>query len=219
MSLLNPAKNVFLFKPKNFSCNSFLIKGEKTALIDSASFAAEKEFLEMLSEIKVKPEEIDFILHTHGHYDHFEADELFPNAEIFMSEPDSSELKKKNFDFTHLTHPESFHPEIHSLLKENQIIEVSPFSLKTIFTPGHSKGSVCFYEPNQKWLFSGDTLFYHTIGRTDLETSSFDEIKKSIKKLSCLNIKFLFPGHGKTISGIKKNKENFEFIKQSFFNV
>jgi glyoxylase-like metal-dependent hydrolase (beta-lactamase superfamily II) len=163
------------------------------------------------------PEEIDFILHTHGHFDHFEGDELFPNAKIFMAEPDAVQLKNKNTAFTHITHPESFHPKINFLLKENQLIQLSPFSLKTIFTPGHSKGSVCFYEEKHKWLFSGDTLFFHSIGRTDLPSGSFAELKNSIQMLSKLEIEFLFPGHGKIVSGIKENKENFDYINKAFF--
>ncbi|MFH1895500.1 MAG: MBL fold metallo-hydrolase [archaeon] len=214
MPLLNPIKNVFLFKTAEFSCNSYLIKGKQNVLVDSGSASSIPEHVLMLKELNLKPLDIDFVFHTHGHYDHFEADKIYGNAKKFISKTEAELLENNRQEFTKSSF--SFVPEF-SFFSENQLLEFFPFALKVIFTPGHSKGSVCFFEEKKKWLFSGDTLFEKTIGRTDLPSSSFDELKNSIKLLSGLEISFLFPGHGKIISGIKENKENFNFINKNFF--
>ncbi|PJA18539.1 MAG: hypothetical protein COX63_02175 [Candidatus Diapherotrites archaeon CG_4_10_14_0_2_um_filter_31_5] len=217
MPLSNPAENVFLFKTSDLSCNAYLIKGkEKNVLIDSGTTTAMKPHTEFLKELNLRANDINAILHTHGHYDHFQADKLYDKAKIFLSEFDSKHLEQENPEFTRAKE-QSFYPKINSFLTENQLIELNPFSFKVIFTPGHTKGSVCFYEQNKKMLFSGDTLFFQTIGRTDLQTGSFTEIKKSIQKLSELEIEYLFPGHGNIIQGLKENQENFKFINENFF--
>jgi glyoxylase-like metal-dependent hydrolase (beta-lactamase superfamily II) len=77
--------------------------------------------------------------------------------------------------------------------------------IKVIHTPGHTKGSVCFLSGNS--LFSGDTLFYGSIGRTDFEGGSFAEIQNSIvNKLFKLDDRVeVYPGHDvKTTIGYEK---------------
>lgn len=217
MPLLNPAKIIFVLQTSGFSCNSYLIKGKTNALIDSGSASVIPEHISMLKELNLVPEDINLILHTHGHYDHFQADKIYVNAKNLMSEFDAKHLAEENPEFTRTRNTDYFYPKINSFLKENQLIKLNNFNLKVIFSPGHTKGSVCFFEPEKKFLFSGDTVFHRTIGRTDLVSGSFEEIKNSVKKLSELETEFLFPGHGKLVLGKKENKENFEFIKENFF--
>ncbi len=216
MPLIKFNENVFMLKTSDYSCNSFLIKAEKNVLIDSGLVSAVPEHIEMLNSINLKPEDIDLVLHTHGHWDHFQADKIYVNAIKFMSEFDAKHLIEENPEITR-TKENHFYPKIDGFFEENEVIELNPFKLKVIFTSGHTQGGVCFYEEKQKWLFSGDTLFAETIGRTDLPTGSFDEIKSSIQKLSELEIKYLFSGHGRIVSGLTENKENFKFIFKAFF--
>lgn len=217
MPLSNPTENIFLFKTSDLSCNSYLIKGkEKTALIDSGTTTAMKPHTEFLKELNLRADNIDLILHTHGHYDHFQADKLYEKSKLFMNEFDAKHLEQENPEFTRIKE-DNYFPKINSYLTKNQVIELNPFSFQVISTPGHTQGSVCFFDSAKKILFSGDTVFFHTIGRTDLQTGSFSEIKKSIQLLSELEIEFLFPGHGEIVSGIKENQKNFDFIKENFF--
>ena len=70
------------------------------------------------------------------------------------------------------------------------------FQLKVIPTPGHTPGSVCFYLPKEKALFTGDTLFANGVGRTDLSYSSEKDLIASLKKLSKLPPETkIYPGH------------------------
>jgi len=102
-------------------------------------------------------------------------------------------------------------PKIDGFLEDGQIIEVGNLKLKVIHTPGHSAGGVCFLV--DKILFSGDTLFADSVGRTDLPGGSYETLGNSIKnKLFTLNEDItVYPGHGEstTIGYEKQNNPYF----------
>ena len=83
------------------------------------------------------------------------------------------------------------------------------FEIKVIATPFHTVGSVCYYLDSEKALFSGDTLFFSTIGRTDLPTGSNKTVESSLSKLKCLpdGVK-VYPGHGACTSLDREKKYN-----------
>ena len=83
-------------------------------------------------------------------------------------------------------------------------MNLADFEIDVLFTPGHSCGSTCFIIDNA--LFSGDTLFQYSIGRTDLPTGSFMEMKESLVRLSSLDDQLIvYPGHGpSTTIGMEK---------------
>ena len=90
--------------------------------------------------------------------------------------------------------------EADSRVDEGDIIHLGNLEFKVIHTPGHTKGGTCLYCKEQALLFSGDTLFKGTWGRTDLPTSSFPDIIASItNKLATLpDETIVYPGHGKS---------------------
>lgn len=158
---------------KSFGSCIYLIKlNEKNILIDTSSAANKKELIEDLQEIKISLSDINIVLLTHNHFDHTGNLELFKNAKIYGS--------KKDF-------------------KDEKILEINNLKINNIEilkTPGHTKGSVCFYISKEKILFSGDTIFHHEgIGRTDFENSSPEEMPTSLQKLKELKYKILLPGH------------------------
>jgi len=211
------SKNIFVLFGENYSCNCYLLKSTSSnALIDSglpSSLLSIKEFLEAQ---KVKPESTETILHTHGHLDHFGADLLFKKAKIRMDWFDASFVEKRDEQFTAFTFfpASSSFPKISSYLKEGEIISIPPFKLKVISTPGHTKGSTCFLEEKQKILFSGDTLFKKSIGRTDLPSGSIEDMRSSIQKLEKLKFSILCPGHGEILEGKELQKKNFAIAKE-----
>jgi glyoxylase-like metal-dependent hydrolase (beta-lactamase superfamily II) len=73
-------------------------------------------------------------------------------------------------------------------------ITCAPFALEVIATPGHSSDSVCFFERSRGWLFSGDTVYYGPIFLT-WPDSSISSFRRSVRLLSSLPIKKIFPGH------------------------
>ena len=86
------------------------------------------------------------------------------------------------------------------IVDNNDLIHVGELEFKVIHTPGHTSGCSCLYCEKEKLLFSGDTLFRGTWGRTDVPTGDFDTIIKSItKKLMILpDETIVYPGHGKS---------------------
>ena len=161
------------------------------------------------NEIKISK-----ILLTHGHYDHIlhakEAADFF--SALICCHPDEKEMMETpnmNFSTRVSRTPVSFSPD--RLLQEGDNITIGSGSLKVIHTPGHTSGCICFYDEKNARLFSGDTLFLESIGRTDFPGSSTEAIIKNIKlKLFTLppEVK-VYPGHGisTTIGHETKNNE------------
>lgn len=157
------------------------------------------------------------IILTHGHLDHVRAvaaikehyknkDHLLPVAIHRLDQKllgeESEKYHSKHFECLKLTHEGVFNepyspcPEADILLEEGDY----PFEsdLKVIHTPGHTQGSICLFSESQGLLFSGDTLFFEEIGRTDLPESDPKILIESIKtKLFILPEQTrVFPGHG-----------------------
>lgn len=140
-----------------------------------------------------------FVLITHGHFDHVlglrDMVTLYPKIDVYVSVTDQElveHLSKQNpyidqkiADIRIPLKPIEDGNKIRFLDEEIEVIE----------TPGHTYGSLCFRVDD--YLFSGDTLFYHSYGRTDLPWSNGELMAKSLEKLAGLsdNIK-VFPGHG-----------------------
>lgn len=140
------------------------------------------------------------ILATHGHFDHVGAVDLFRQkygCKFFMSSDDLFWLTEQGKNYTmQLNVPDFIVPEnIDVDLKTVSGADL-PFGIKVIFTPGHTAGGVSFYLEDIKTLISGDTLFFESVGRTDLYGASFDSIKSSI-----VNKLFLLPDDVRVIPG------------------
>ena len=126
------------------------------------------------------------ILNTHGHIDH-----ILGNYSTALkydiplaSHPDGEMYYKTAYSYAsafgiNYKKEETLYPTIE--LFNNQIINIGDDELEVIFTPGHAKGSCCFYCEKQDFLITGDTLFCHSIGRTDLPGGSYAEIVESIR--------------------------------------
>lgn len=203
--------NIYAFLSQTQGSNVYLIKDQTLALIDSSLTTNRTQLFASLNKLNILPKDIKLILHTHGHADHTSCSSFFENAKLRMHEFDAKHVNSKDSKFTYSElFQENHSPKISSYFEENEIISLGNTNLKVLFTPGHTAGSVCFYEGKHKLLFSGDTLFNNAVGRTDLHSSSSEQLKNSLQKLSKLQIEFLLPGHGPILSGTKENKKNIE---------
>jgi glyoxylase-like metal-dependent hydrolase (beta-lactamase superfamily II) len=203
-------ENVFAFCSPNEGSNCYLLKGRRNILIDSSVAANEGYLRKSLKECGVAPENIDIVLHTHGHADHFGNSSIFPEATLMMHEHDAERVNKKDVSFT-FSHffPDTGFPHIGKSLKEGEDISNGTFSIKVISTPGHTKGSVCFYEKEKGLLFSGDCLFSKGVGRCDFPSSSERDMVSSLGKLKELEYRILLPGHGPLLKeGQRSNIED-----------
>ena len=184
-----------------------LIKGKECILIDGG----DKIVLDYIKKNKLK---LTHILITHGHGDHiwraFEIKKetkakliIHKNDEAMMNHP----LNKAWFAGITI-------PKVEEHFKDK--LKLLGYNIKVFHTPGHSAGGVCLYFEKEKILFSGDTLFKGSIGRTDLPTANPKEMKKSLLLLMKLpdNVK-VYPGHGENTS-IGLEKKNVKIMIQNY---
>lgn len=134
---------------------------------------------------------IENVIFTHLHYDHIGNFDLFSNAKFYCSS-DAIKSLKENRSGTILNDDISgkFNVDLLNISELNL-----PDKYEIIYTPGHTKGSICLWDKDNKILFSGDTLLNGCTGRTDLPTSNPEEMKESVVKLIQYNFKILCAGH------------------------
>lgn len=140
------------------------------------------------------------VLLTHGHFDHVSAVQYLKNTfnvKVYAHEEEEEILNdaSKNLSASMGGAPLSVTADI--LLKDNQKLEIIGTTITVIHTPGHTVGGVCYYFETEKLLFSGDTLFRDSIGRSDFPTGSMSVLVRSIKeKLITLGDDVVvYPGH------------------------
>lgn len=138
------------------------------------------------------------VLLTHAHFDHFFAAEEVKNimgCDIFIGENDKGGLK---IDLTGIceVYGIDFKPlAADRYLSDNEKFSIGDIDFEVIYTPGHTLGSVCY--KTEDMIFTGDTVFFMSFGRTDFKGSSSELLKKSIDKLFDTDKNYkLLPGHG-----------------------
>ena len=172
----------------------------KAAIIDPG---AQANYL--IKEIEALGINIDVILLTHCHFDHDGAvTELKDKykVDVYLNE---AEEEYMNIDTTGIF---GKLPKFYKYFNEGQEIKVGNLTFKTIFTPGHTKGGTCFLVEDN--VFTGDTLFNSSIGRTDFLGGSYNELINSIEtKLMTLdNNVNVHPGHGPKSTIIHERMKN-----------
>lgn len=196
--------------------NCYIVEDEKTkeAMVIDPGGEADK-ILEMLDSLGI--EKLKYIYLTHCHGDHFGA--ILPLKEkkggkVLIHREDAEGLYNPDISLTYYIGMEDIKLEADSRVDEGDIIHIGDIEFKVIHTPGHTKGGSCLYSEKEGLLFSGDTLFKGTWGRTDLPTSSFEDIIDSItNKLAVLpNETIVYPGHGHS-TRIKEEEPIYLMLK------
>ena len=170
----------------------------------------------LTKEVRNNDVNIKYIILTHGHSDHIcgvnEHKAEFPDAKIVAYKDEEAMLENPNLNQSPgFGVPYSTKADI--LVSDGDELKVGDVILKFIHTPGHTEGGMCIYVKEAKALFSGDTLFRQSIGRTDFPGGSYKEIMDSIRKKLFLlpDDTNVFPGHMGTTS-IGFEKENNPFV-------
>lgn len=157
---------------------------------------------------------LKFILLTHGHFDHIfgckELKEIYPEAEICIHSDDLLCLSDNEMNLAG-DFEETPGVTADRILRDGDIIDFSDTSIYVLNTPGHSPGSVCYIDKANKTIFSGDTLFCLTVGRTDFARGSFDDMMESVKKLSGFDDDYtVYPGHNRsTTIGFERKRNRY----------
>lgn len=169
----------------------------------------------LIEKIKEHNVDIKYIMLTHGHADHILGvrgfKEVFSEAQIVAHKKEREMLTDMNFNMSvQFGSPTEFEADIY--VEDGDEMTVGELKLRFLFTPGHSPGGMCIYIPDENTLFSGDTLFRESIGRTDFPGCSFEALKHSIhQKLWTLpDETSVFPGHmGPTNIGFERENNPF----------
>lgn len=191
-----------------YAANCYVIMDEETkeALIMDPG-GDEEDIIEAIDNLGAR---VKYIVLTHGHIDHTGAVITLKkryNVPVYIHTKDEELILKRTFMFGVLDSSKGADGN----LKDEDILNLGNIEVKCIETPGHTPGGVCFLVQNN--LFTGDTLFSGSIGRTDLTGGDFDTIIKSIKeKLMVLdNSVIVYPGHGPS-STIGREKQSNPFL-------
>ncbi len=181
----------FIFGP--FETNCYVVSDEQHVLLIDPACAYEweqQELLRYVEKLKANSQQPIAILATHGHLDH-----LWGAA-----------WASKTWQTPVLMHPDDI-PMAKAMQQQYDLFGVrskpQPFAIEPISnvsiisTPGHTPGSICLYFPNEKTLFSGDTLFQMGYGRTDLPGGNIGQLIDSLERLFTLPSDVrVYPGHG-----------------------
>lgn len=192
--------------------NTYIITDDITgeaAVIDCGECTA--GLIERLKNVNLK-----YIMLTHGHFDHilgvYELKQRFPQAKIVIHKVDAKCLTDENessaFEVAQ-GYQKYVEPDI--LVNEGDTLDLGSLEIKVMHTPGHTKGSVCYLIEQEKCIFTGDTLFCLTTGRTDLRGGSDTDMEKSIKRLYDMDEEYaVFPGHNRdTTIGYERKRNRF----------
>ena len=194
--------------------NCYVVSDEtKQCVIIDCGCSDEYEWGEIKKYINAEGLEVKNLLNTHLHFDH-----VWGNTFVYR---DLGLRPEANYeDLTIYEHmdeqirsvvgvgiPHPPLPPLGTSLLDSSEITFGNTTLKVLTTPGHSRGSICFYAEKDNVLFSGDTLFCGSCGRTDLEGGSYHDIMLSLQKLSTLpDSTKVFCGHGPSTT-IEREKQ------------
>lgn len=192
-----------------FEANNYLLIDEnskKAVLIDSSG-----SFDKVKAELDKHNATLEKVLLTHAHIDHiagcYEIQEKL-GAKVFLNEEDMFLVQNLQQQLQMFGLPPTKEPKIDGFLKDGDIIPVGDLKFQVIHTKGHSKGGSCFLVEDK--LFSGDTLFLGSVGRTDLPGGDYNELEKSItKKIFTLDGDLtIYPGHGPSTTLEREKRDN-----------
>jgi len=191
--------------------NCYILGDEETkeaVVIDPGG--DEEKILEALKYAKLN---LKYIIDTHGHFDHVDANQPLKEAtgaKIAIHEADAQMLSQPSAEAMFFTGNRARVSQADLLLKEDDLISFGPYRLKVLYTPGHTPGSISLVLEGFPYVYVGDLLFAGSIGRTDFPGGSFDNLIQAVRtKIFPLGDRYaVYPGHGPVTTVGQERKYN-----------
>ena len=182
-------------------------------LIDAG--ANEADCSDIAAFLQEKGITVNAILLTHGHFDHIiAADELraLTGAPLYCHALEKTMLEDHELNLSTMI-KKKLQVTPDKTLQDGEVLRFGDVTFEVLHTPGHTPGGVCYYDRDNGNLFTGDTLFRESVGRTDLPGGNSKTLKKSIaeKLLTLPGSTNVYPGHGPS-STVGHEKQNNPFM-------
>lgn len=195
--------------------NAYVVVNEDTGtgfLVDPGEYREEVE--DTIKELGIK--ELKYILLTHGHYDHILGVNGYlknhPGAHVVISKWDEKYLTDGTFSLAtkHGLQQDTIPSDI--IIEDGSTLEFDDTQIQVVHTPGHTPGGVCFLLDD--FMFSGDTLFKNSCGRTDFQESSTEAMLQSLDRLAAIDKNYyVLPGHG-PFSTLDEERKNNPYMNR-----
>ncbi len=179
--------------------NCYILHSNKEGLIIDPGAAQDFELIR--GKLDLNKYNYKYIINTHAHFDHIGANSKLKQktkAQIAIHEEEAPALEDPELNSSFLVGKKIISPSADIILHDEEELNFGRYVLEVYHTPGHSPGGIVIYVPEEKVLFSGDTIFRGGVGRTDLPGGDSTKLESSlqrIKKLLPPKVK-IYPGHG-----------------------
>jgi len=184
---------IVMIPGRPWASNVYVVGRDELALVDSGLGGDFHGYIiREMESLGLRPNRIEKLVLTHFHPDHIGgAPEIvgFCSPLVMIHEAEADYVEDR------------MGIEVQVRLKDGDTIQLGDMNFQVLHTPGHSPGAICLYNAERKVLFSGDTIFAYGIGRTDIPGGNTRELKKSIKRLTELDVEILLPGHDVPVLG------------------
>ncbi len=196
--MLKKIGNVILIQLSDIDSNIYIF-GD--TVVDAGTGFNFTRLMTLLGTQKRSLGDFKQLVNTHAHFDHVGGNGYFVNAKVAIHEIEAPVLEKGDSELSQAKFFDGkLHPRpVDRRLKDGDKVKLNGVEFQVIHTPGHSPGSICLYNPGQKTLISGDTVFADGVGRTDVPGGDPDILAESLEKLAKLKVEKILPGHGEPV--------------------
>lgn len=203
----------FIVGPIQTNCYLVSDPATKEALVIDPGPGSDR----LAGEIRKAGLTVSAYLLTHAHWDHIDGleklKEEFP-APVYISEKEKETLKDPEINLSSMLGGVNKTYSADVFLKDGEGVTIGPFYFVCLSTPGHTPGGACYYFPRNKVVFSGDSLFYGSIGRTDFPGGSMTDLVRALKeKVMVLPEQTrVLPGHGPETDIREEEMSNYYLV-------
>ena len=196
----------------NIGANCYFIVNEETKEAVCIDTGAEGE--KICHVIDQNQWKLQGILLTHGHADHIGATEYVKEQKkvpVYAAREEEQVLAQPNLNLTTMF-GQTMSIRADRLLDDKEQLTLAGVTITCLLTPGHTKGGMCFYLPSEQVVFTGDTLFCQSIGRTDFPTGNLKTLETSVREVLYVlpDETVVYPGHdSSTTIGHEKTHNMF----------